>query len=142
MLSNYNGWTGADRIRAMANYRKACGRDTFRPGPCEMCGQTHGTMMHSEEYGPTLADLLSSSHSLCGRCHAMLHMRFRFPGRWAAYRKLVRRGPQPPVMSIMEVYAKARAWRDTDEVFDPPVLEWWDRLLVVRYRGAQKRLAL
>jgi hypothetical protein len=131
-MSDYKQWTHAVRESRFKEYKAArkCGL-LPAPGPCEICGQTVGTMHHAEDYGPELADYFAALHSLCGRCHAWLHMRFRLPGLWAAYKRRVdREGPQPPVN--MGAIFRARH-------IDIPVIEyehsgrWWEVLSSKRY---------
>jgi dipeptidyl aminopeptidase/acylaminoacyl peptidase len=62
-----------------------------RQGPCEICGQTKGTIHHAEDYGPTREAYFAALHSLCRRCHLMLRRRFKFPGPWAEYKERCRR---------------------------------------------------
>ncbi len=140
-LSSYKQYSGAYRQRMQTAFNAARAKGTIpepyaTPKPCEMCGQTHNTMLHQEEYGPTLADYLDSSHWLCGRCHTMLHLRFRFPGRWAAYKQACRLGPQPAIPHMGVLFGEARGWRDI------PVTagtaegnSWWEALTCDRFTG-------
>jgi hypothetical protein len=134
-VTNYKQWSGPTRERRLAEYKAArARREVPAPGPCEVCGQTYNTMHHAEDYGPTLEEYLASLHSLCGRCHAMLHLRFRFPGRWSEYKERCRRlGPQPPVKSMSQVYYSVKA--DVPMVHYPEGEAWWERLGTERYHG-------
>ncbi len=135
-LASYKQWSGPTREARFREYKnaRAAGRIPA-PGPCEICGQTRGTMHHAEDYGPTLEDYVSALHSLCGRCHAMLHVRFRFPGQWAAYKQKCRTegGPQPPVKSMSEIYYGVT--RDIPPVRYPEGSTWWELLSTARHTG-------
>lgn len=144
-LSSYNGWSGPFRQRLFDTYKRElkAGRipaPYATPCPCEMCGQTRGTMLHQEEYGPTLEEYLKASHWLCGRCHAMLHLRFRFPGRWAYYKAHVKaHGVQPYIPNMGAVYHASRGWKDYPVVdYGVPGDSWWERLTCDRYAGPVK----
>jgi len=132
----YNQWSGPTRQSRYREYKAARRAGEIPPpGPCEMCGQTIGTMHHAEDYGPTRDAYFAALHSLCGRCHAWLHLRFRFPGYWAAYKQRCRAGPRlPAVKSMAEVFG---TWRRSDI----PVVEyphhgaWWEVLSTERSGG-------
>lgn len=92
-MNPYNDFTSAERTRALRwlNIEYAAGRRT-RPTSCEVCQQTEGVIeAHSENYsfpyGPHIG-----AHSLCYRCHMMIHCRFKNPKAWAAYRTQMRNG--------------------------------------------------
>ena len=136
MSSNaYKQWTGKVRELRFAEYKAARRAGTLPPpGPCEICGQTHGTMHHAEDYGPELADYFAALHSLCARCHAMLHLRFRFPGLWAAYKHRCRlEGPQTPVCHMGEVYHAVGRGKDIPVVEHEHAGEWFETLSTERY---------
>jgi hypothetical protein len=133
----YKQWSGPTREKRFAEYKRARRRgDIPPPGPCEMCGQTVGTMHHAEDYGPTWEAYVAAMHSLCGRCHAALHLRFRFPGRWAAYKHYIRTQPLlPPVKNMGEVFYRAGRQPDMPIVEHPHNGEWWEMLTMDRYTG-------
>ncbi len=134
-MTNYKQWSRATREARYEQYKRQRAAGRIKPaGPCEMCMQTRGTMHHAEDYGPTLEAYFVALHSLCGRCHAMLHLRFRFPGRWAQYKFLCRGGPQPPVSNMGAVYSAFS--RDIEIIQYPLSSEaWWEKLTVTRYQG-------
>jgi hypothetical protein len=134
MSTAYKQWPGKTREARFLEYKAARAAGKIpAPGGCEMCGQTHGTMHHAEDYGPTLEDYFAALHSLCGRCHAWLHLRFRFPGLWARYKETCRRtGPQPPVPSMSAVYY-APGRKDVPVVEYPHGGQWWELLSTERY---------
>jgi len=148
-LARYGPWSGELRLARLREFKRAL-RDGTLPAetlellrqPCEMCGEAAGAHPHAEAYGPTFADHLAALHMLCCRCHAMLHLRFRFPGRWhthVEYAQLVRRGVirrHPPVRTMFAVYQESSAWRDLPAV--PPAVAfqaWWEELAIDRHRG-------
>lgn len=131
----YKQWTAAIRTARFAEYKaaRAAGR-LSKPGACEICGQTKGTMHHAEDYGPTVDDYFAALHSLCGRCHAWLHMRFRYPGLWARYKQICRKqGPQPPVKHMGEVFHSTSRGKDIPVVNYPHQGRWWEVLSTERY---------
>lgn len=134
-MTSYKQWSAQTREARFQKYKAArAAGDIPPPGPCEICGQTKNTMHHAEDYGPTLEAYVAALHSLCGRCHAMLHVRFRFPGRWAAYKQQCRtEGPQPPVKNMSEVYYGVT--RDIPLVNYSERGRWWELLSTARYTG-------
>ncbi len=91
-------------------------------------------MHHAEDYGPTREAYFAALHSVCGRCHAMLHLRFRFPGRWSEYKQLVRtHGPQPPVRDMGQIYYSVRG--DVPVIAYPEGSAWWELLSTTRHTG-------
>jgi hypothetical protein len=137
-LQTYNGWSGPTRARRLAELRQAKVAGTAPPWvyhvlPCEICAQTQGSMWHAEAYGPTFEDYLASFHALCGHCHAMLHMRFRFPNRWTRHLMTAAQGPVPFVGSIGVVFGRAQSWdRDLPPPAYQPGPEWFHRLPMSR----------
>jgi len=134
-VNSYKQWTGPVREVRFLEYKAARRAGTIAaPGPCEICGQTKGTMHHAEDYGPTQADYFASLHSLCGRCHAWLHLRFRFPGLWSRYKlKCQLEGPQPPVRHMGEVYYARDRRGDVPAVEYEHAGEWWETLSCERH---------
>lgn len=125
--TNYKQWPAKVRNEMYVKYKAARGAGSLPPpGPCEICGQTEGTMHHAEDYGPTIVEYFASLHSLCARCHAMLHLRFRFPGQWAAYKEVCRRtGPQP-VTTMIKIFYSVKSDMPIDSAHDG--IRWWDRI--------------
>src|SRR5579862_5070813 len=134
-MTSYKQWSAPTREARFREYKSARAAGRLQPpGPCEICGQTLGTMHHAEDYGPTLEAYFAALHSVCGRCHAMLHCRFRFPGQWSVYKHKCRtEGPQPLVASMGEVYY--RLTRDIPPVKHPEGNTWWEVLSTARYAG-------
>lgn len=92
-MTSYNGFSPAERYKALAWIKRewAEGRRA-RPTACEVCGQTAGIVdAHSEDYSfPFGAHI--GKHSLCYRCHMMVHCRFKNRPAWLAYREQMREG--------------------------------------------------
>ena len=134
-MTSYKQWSGPTREARFREYKAArAAGDIPRPGPCEICGQTEGTMHHAEDYGPILEAYFAALHSVCGRCHAMLHCRFRFPGQWAAYKQKCRtEGAQPKVKNMGDVYYGLT--RDVPLKTYPEGSSWWELLSPTRYTG-------
>ena len=130
VVTNYKQWSAQTRAARFREYKRAIAAgDILPPGPCEMCGQTKGTMHHAEDYGPTVVEYFAALHSLCVRCHAMLHLRFRFPGRWAEYKQLCREGPQPWALHISAVFGEANGWDDVPPLTFHEGTSWWENLI-------------
>lgn len=139
-LKQYKKWSGALRAEMYAIYcrlKKANELPAWvnHEGPCCMCGETFNTMPHAEEYGPELDDYLRSLHVLCGRCHAMLHLRFRHTGHWVQYLnyiKEVRAGNLKrlsPIKSMNTIYAQSQRWEQLPHEYVPnPNGEWYEQL--------------
>jgi len=137
-VTSYKQWSAATREARFREYKKARRTgEISAPGPCEMCGQTTGVMHHAEDYGPTREAYFAALHSLCGRCHAWVHLRLRFPGYWAAYKHRCRTGPLlPAVKNMSEVFYNPRRQKDIPVVeFPVPEPTWWDLLSTERYSG-------
>jgi hypothetical protein len=140
MSRDYKQWSGKIRDARFLEYKaaRADGRIPA-PGPCEICGQTKRTMHHAEEYGPEFADYLAALHSLCGRCHAWLHLRFRFPGLWSAYKLRCRtEGAQPLIRHMGEIFYAAGKGGDVPVVEYQHGGEWWELLTSDRYHPNDK----
>jgi hypothetical protein len=91
-------------------------------------------MHHAEDYGPTAEDHYAALHSMCSRCHTELHLRFRFPGRWRAYKQKCRtEGAQPAIETMNQVYYSVTA--DIPLVLHREGNAWWELLDTVRYTG-------
>jgi hypothetical protein len=136
--ASYKQWSAKTRQSRYAEYKRARAAGSVNPpGPCEICEQSVGTTHHAEEYGPTFEAYLSALHSLCARCHAMLHLRFRFPGRWEDYKELCRRfGAQSVARSMGSVFCAAEGWScDFEMVGYPQGDSWWETIGTERYIG-------
>jgi hypothetical protein len=137
-LRSYAGWDGPTRARRLAELRQAKVAGTapqwvHHVSPCEICGQKRGTMWHAEQYGPTFAAYIASFHAVCGHCHAMLHLRFRFPGRWRLHLMLAALGPVPFMAHVGVVFGRARTWvSDLSAESYRPGREWFHSLPMTR----------
>ena len=104
-----------------------------------MCGETYNTMPHAEDYGPTVDDYFKSLHVLCGLCHAMLHLRFRFPNYWAMHQEYVKNVRDnkveryKPIKNMNVIFQASNYWEKTDK---KPIInnngEWWEKLTCER----------
>lgn len=145
-LADYNGWTGKDRQKAFDLFRKAVSPQSVNAfqDHCDMCGmdRKEGPIgHHCEEYGPTLKQYNESMVPLCHRCHAMLHIRFRFPGIWSRYLLRLDRGKRhPPVVKMWDFYCEARRWQDYPAVIITGQ-NWFHKLPLEKYSGPKKQLA-
>ena len=143
-MKSYNGWSGREREDRNTEYNLALRQGTLperfrKAGPCEICGQTVNTRFHNEQYGPTFRDFLESSHALCPRCHGMLHLRFRHPGRWTAYLRAILSGQRlPPVPHIGVVFGQlhddADVPREPLRWSGPDPAPWYMKLTMERGR--------
>jgi hypothetical protein len=136
-MNDYKQWSGKTRVRMLAKYKAS--KDKPSVGPCEICQQTKNTMHHAEDYGPTLEVYLDSLHSLCGHCHAMLHLRFRFPSRWNDYKEKVRQeGVQDFVPNMGKIFMQSNHWVDVPFVTHKQGNEWWEKLNTRRHLGEKE----
>jgi hypothetical protein len=92
-LAWYNGFSPQLRMKA-SDWLKAeiaAGR-LAPPKVCDVCGQDQGPHdYHSEDYSEPFGPHLYR-HSLCWRCHLVLHSRFRSRAQFDRYRELMRAG--------------------------------------------------
>jgi hypothetical protein len=96
-------------------------------------------MPHAEEYGPTVEEYFKSLHVLCGRCHAMLHLRYRFPGHWAEHQEYVKdvkagkKEKHLPIKNMNTIFQASRYWK---QISKTPIInndgEWWEQLTCER----------
>jgi hypothetical protein len=57
----------------------------------------------------------------------MLHLRFRFPGRWAEYKERCRReGVQPRAFYMAAIFGEANGWNDIPLVNYLEDGSWWE----------------
>jgi hypothetical protein len=104
-------------------------------GACDMCGNEYNTMPHAEEYGPTFEDYLRSIHILCGRCHGMLHLRYRFPKKWKEYLdyiKSLNKGEVerlPNISNMNVLYQESKKWEQEDYDYQEKKRgKWWEKI--------------
>ena len=136
-MKDYKQWSGKTRKQMSAKYKGAEDKPLIMD--CEMCGQARNTMRHAEEYGPTKQDYFKSMHSLCGYCHAMLHLRFRFPNRWNDHKEDIRKyGVRPFVPNMGLVFLQSSHWVDVPYVKYEEGHSWWESLNTKRYAGEVK----
>lgn len=92
-MNSYNGYTPAERIRALHWLQReyAIGRRK-PPTVCDVCGQNLGVIeAHSENYSAPYGDNIGR-FGLCYICHIMLHCRFRNPVAWERYKTATENG--------------------------------------------------
>lgn len=89
----YNGFSPERRAQAARWIRREIEAGRIpAPAACCACGQSQGTIdYHAEDYSVPFGAHLTST-PLCYRCHMMLHLRFRSPAGWKAYRDAIRAG--------------------------------------------------
>jgi len=150
-LKYYKQWSGELRAEMYAIYLRLKKEGKLpewvnHEGPCSMCGEPHNTMPHAEDYGPELEDYLRSLHVLCGRCHAMLHLRFRYAGHWVHYLNYIRMVHSgevdrlAPIKNMNVIYTKSRYWKQIDEQHTPnPNGTWYEQLSCERVSYDQGR---
>lgn len=100
-MNSYNGFSGAQRLRALAWAKKGYAAGTrSRAMACDACGQAEGVLdRHSEDYSEPFGPHIGA-YGLCYCCHMMIHCRFRAPDPWRAYREAVAGGATfPPFRS-------------------------------------------
>jgi hypothetical protein len=139
-MNKYKSWDGAIRLRMYGKLKrdeKAGKLPNWLKltGECELCGESHNTMPHAEEYGPEYEDYLKSIHVLCPRCHGVLHLRYRYPNKWKEYKEYItslkagERARFDPLRNINQLYQISKKWV-FKEVKDEPKDngEWWEKL--------------
>jgi hypothetical protein len=98
-VNDYNGFSGAQRLRALAWVRPQYADGTReRAKICDACGQTDGVLdRHSEDYSEPFGDHIGA-YGLCYTCHMMVHCRFRSPKAWNLYKEAVAAGATFPAV--------------------------------------------
>lgn len=78
---SYNGATGAERITGWQKVAVARNLGLIaRTAPCDVCGQSAGSMRHGEIYARPLA-----AQPICRACHFKVHRRFVDPVGWEQF---------------------------------------------------------
>ena len=133
-LSTYKQWSGKTRAKMSAQLKGH--KDRPKVTDCEICGQSQTTKLHAEEYGPEWQDYIDNLHSLCARCHGMLHLRFRFPNKWKNYlADCAENGPQKPIKHVGILFGLCRGWEDDETASDFEGDEWFHELSTKRFKG-------
>lgn len=147
-LADYNGWLGWVR-----EARNPCYYSALRSGAipkwdtCLGCGCTSETMPvapHSEEYGSTEGQYIKSCLPLCCRCHAVVHLRYKYPQVFVRYKRNVGAKNELPVFNTLNaafqnIFRANQAYQG-----DPRLLQdfksgtWLDSLDIVPYSGPAK----
>jgi hypothetical protein len=143
-MKQYKEWSPEVRKTMYAEFLRQKKSKTLpdwveHEGPCGMCGEEFNTMPHAEEYGPTVEEYFKSLHVLCGRCHAMLHLRYRFPGHWAEHQEYVKdvkagiKEKHLPIKNMNTIFQASRYWK---QISKTPIInndgEWWEQLTCER----------
>lgn len=95
LMSPYNGFSGSERLAKLREmHRKFPNRShPYYRGPCDMCGDSDSPVMpHSEDYSKPYRWYRPWMYSLCRTCHYRLHIRFKNPSAWEAYKLHLHRG--------------------------------------------------
>lgn len=139
-MKQYKQWSPEQRNEMYAEYKRLKKANELpqwveHEGACSMCSDDYNTMPHAEDYGPTLHDYLKSLHVLCGRCHGMLHLRYRHVGHWVDYLeyiKGVRNGSVNRLKSIPHMgilFNQSNKWSKIDKQHTPNIDgEWYEQL--------------
>ena len=142
-MNKYKDWDGKTRLRMYTKLKRDEKANKLPKwlkltGPCEMCEETHNTMPHAEEYGPTYKDYQKSIHVLCPRCHGMLHLRYRYPNKWEEYKEHIRKlqlkevKPLKPLNNMNQLYHISKSWINNKtfgrNLTPKPTNQWWEKL--------------
>lgn len=93
-MNPYNGYSGSQRLKALAWLKKEWAKGTRpkKPCSCDICGQTEGLLAwHSEDYSAPFGDNIGR-FGLCYTCHMMIHCRYKNPRAWSNYKKAIANG--------------------------------------------------
>ena len=93
-MNSYNGYSGPQRLKALAWIKKQYAKGVKPPKPCacDVCSQTEGLLMwHSEDYSEPFGENIGR-FGLCYICHMMIHCRFRNPYVWQKYKEAINDG--------------------------------------------------
>lgn len=132
-LNFYNGFSPEERLALHWALLEAleAGRVSYPKGPCALCGQASGPVVyHSEDYGTPYLWVPPAMYAICRSGHSLIHLRFRFPKSWEAFKEHLRQG------GSCSAWAKRRRLRQTP---GPHVRrlsltgdEWWEHLTLDR----------
>lgn len=142
-LNWYNGFSPEERLElhwALLDAMEV-GRIPYPTGPCALCGQTRGPVVyHSEDYGTPYVFAPPAMYAICRSGHSLIHMRFRFPKSWEAFREHLRQG------GACAAWARRRRRRQSSQLLEVRVSlspcegtrllplhglirdEWWEHL--------------
>jgi hypothetical protein len=139
-MRRYKNWSGEHRLKMYTKFKYEKSKKLLPTwlkvdGSCEMCGETHKTMPHAEEYGPTYEDYLKNIHVLCVRCHSMLHLRFNFNEHWIEYLNYLeelKNGTaerKNPLAHMGILFNVCKKWKKTKIPYEPKINgNWWESL--------------
>ena len=137
-LTEYNGWSGKIRDKRGSWFYKENPKEAL--GKCTVCGSYAGLTFHAEEYGSTIASYLDACHELCAYCHGMIHMRFRYPNRWARYKHRAAEGYK--FIDFAHLGAYFAAMKVVADIkpgeYGPSGIDWLDALPTESYKGPPK----
>lgn len=141
-MKSYKNWSGEIRLKMYSKlkYMKKTNQlpDWLKlDGNCSMCLADHKTMPHAEEYGNTFDDYLKNIHVLCIRCHAMLHLRFKYTGQWVEYLDYIKKvrdneTERKPELSHMGIlFDQCKFWKKILTIYTPNINgHWWEKLTI------------
>lgn len=144
-LALYNGWKGWVRSARNKPYYAALDDGRLVVGP--VCLGCHGERsearplgMHSEEYGGTVETYIAHCVPLCHTCHAIVHMRAKYPAVWRRYKQRIHDGVATPRYKAMFPVFQNIGRADANEVPGPTVISggWLDTLPDRPYGGTDK----
>lgn len=95
LVQSYNGFSGSERLAKLREmHRKFPNRShPYYRGPCDMCGDSDSPVMpHSEDYSRPYRWERPWMYAVCRTCHYRLHIRFKNPSAWEAYKLHLQRG--------------------------------------------------
>ena len=130
-LAWYNGFSPDERLEMHWAFLDAyeAGRLARPTGPCALCGQSSKPVVyHSEDYGKPYLFSEPATYAICRSGHALIHLRFRFPKTWEAFKEHLRHG------GSCTAWAKRRRTRQRPghvEIVRRAGLtgsEWWEQL--------------
>lgn len=93
-MNPYNGYSGSQRLKALAWIKKqyALGAKPPKPTCCHVCGQKEGNLAwHSEDYSAPFGDNIGR-FGLCYICHMMIHCRYKNKKAWQNYKSYIKNG--------------------------------------------------
>lgn len=136
-LNWYNGFSPEERLEKHWAVLDAidAGRVAKPEGPCALCQASGPVVYHSEDYGSPYVFTPPAMYAICRSGHSLIHLRFRFPSSWEAFKQHLLQG------GTCSGWATRRGPRQQLSASDgaPPVVhpgltadDWWEHLTLDR----------
>ena len=147
-FKSYNGWAGLIRqVRGNAMYTDLRAGRLKATGKCELCGHDEGLTFHTEEYGSLYQTFLECAHELCGTCHGLIHVRFKYPHRWRRHKHRIATGTTDKIVKVPNIGRFFQIIRGLRDLKDDPGgvitgIKWLDDIGMEAWGDRPPKIAL